>query len=232
MNLEKKNYKDQVYQLLENMIVRGQLSPGKRLVESELATSMGVSRSPVREAIVALCQDGLILNKKGKWFVSKVSLRDVLEFYDVRMIVETAAAQQGCLNCPPETLDGMKLIVDKLERTSEIETFQERNKKFHELIVLSHGNEKFHQMFLWARRNIRWCAYFNIDIPGRREQTNKEHSEILEGFIRKDPDYVTKMIENHISSVKEVIAANWGKYGFQKGSTSGGIFEGLALGSP
>lgn len=215
MNLEKTNYKAQVYELLEGMIVHGQLNPGQRLVESELATSMGVSRSPVREAIVALCQDGLIVNRKGKWFVSEVSLRDVLEFYEVRRLVEVTAGKQGCLNCPPEILDEMKLLVDQLDRTSEVQPFQEKNRRLHELIVLSHGNEKFREVFLWARRNIRWCGYFNLEIPGRREQTNKEHREIVQGFVRKDPDYVVKVIDNHISSVQNVVAANWEKFGFE-----------------
>lgn len=215
-SLEKTNFQTQVYNILEDMIIHGKLKPGHRLIESELAASLGVSRSPVREAIVALCQDRLVENKKGNgWVVSHVSLRDVLESYEVRKLIEITTGKQGCLNCPTEILDEMKVTVDDLaKKPFEITQFRERDKRFHELIVLSCGNRKFHEVFLWARRNIRWCGYLNLEVAGRREQTASEHRAILEGFLRQDPDHLGKTVDYHISSVQNTVANNWDKYGF------------------
>jgi len=212
--IEKTNYQTQVYNLLENMIIHGKLKPGQRLIAAELAVSLGVSRSPVREAIVALSQDRLVDKNGNGWVVSKVSLQDIIESYEVRKLIEIHAGEQGCLNCPPDILDEMKTIVNELDSLVELETFREKDRRFHELIVLSAGNKKFYEVFLWARRNIRWCGYLNIEIPGRREQTASEHRAILKGFLNRDPDYLKKAIQSHISSVQKTVTNNWDKYGF------------------
>ncbi len=212
--LEKVNYQTQVYNILESMIVHGKFNPGQRLVESELAISLGVSRAPVRAAMAALCQDGLVVNRKGNgWIVSEVSLKDILESYELRKLIELHAGRQGCLKCSKEILNEMTAALDVLERTFEINLFREKDKRFHELIVLSHGNKKFQEVFGWTIKNLRWFGYLTLEIAGRREGTALEHREILEGFLRRDPEYLGKAIDHHISTAQNLVASNWDKYG-------------------
>jgi len=213
-SLEKINYQTQVYDLLEDMIVHGKLKPGERLVESELAVSLGVSRAPVRVAMAALCQDGLVVNRKGNgWVVSEVSLQDIVESYELRKLVEVHTGKQGCMICSEEILNEMKTTVDILDKTFEIVRFREKDRRFHELIVLSYGNKKFHEVFLWTFKNLRYFGYLTLEIPGRREGTASEHREILEGFLKRDPEYLEKAIERHISTAQALVASNWDKYG-------------------
>jgi DNA-binding GntR family transcriptional regulator len=164
---------------------------------------------------MALCQDRLVVNKKGKgWVVSELSLRDIIETYEVRKLIEMHAGKQGCLDCPKEVLEEMEVTLEELETISEIEPFREKNRRFHELIVLSSGNAKFHEVFLWSMRNIRWCGYITMEIPGRMEEIRKEHKAILKGFLKRDPDSIGKALENHISTLQNTIAQKWDEHGF------------------
>jgi DNA-binding GntR family transcriptional regulator len=214
-NLSKTNYQTQVYNILEQMIVYGKLKPGQRLIESELAASLGVSRSPVREAIIALCQEKLVRNEKGQgWIVSEISLQDIMESYEVRKLIEVHSGRTGCLDCPSEIIGEMKVIMSDLEKPFEMDSYREKNKRFHELIVLSCGNKKLQEVFLWAMKNLRWCGYLAMEVAWRREQTTLEHRRILEGFINKNQDDLGKAISDHISSIQNIISSNWDQHGF------------------
>lgn len=219
--LTKTNYQTQVYRILEDMIIHGKLKSGERLIESEIAASMGVSRSPVREAIVALCQEGLVINgKRGGWVVSEVSLDDILEFFEVRKFVESTAAMQGCLYRSEEIMHEMERLVQELDKAEDLEAFRENDISLHELIVLSGGNKKFRDVYVWARRNIRWCGYLNWEVPGRRERTKKEHEAILDCFTRRDPEAVKKAIEYHIDSIERTVRENCAACGVPLGTQS------------
>jgi len=209
-SLSKTTYKAQVYSILEEMIVYGKLKPGQRLIESELAAALGVSRSPVREAIIALGQEGLVSQKVGYgWIVSEISLQSIVESYEVRKVIEIHSGKKGCVNCSTEILNEMKSTLDNLEKPIKLHRYQKINRRFHELIVLSSGNKKLHEAFLWTIKNIRWCGSLTMGVAWRKEIIALEHRRIQDAFISKDPDCLAKAIEDHISSVQNIISTNW-----------------------
>jgi DNA-binding GntR family transcriptional regulator len=216
--INKPTYQHQIYNILEKMIISGQLQPRHRLVESDLAQSMGVSRSPVREAILHLEQEGLVINtKKGGWIVSEVSLRDILELYDLRKLIEVYAIKKGCLNCPQEIKNKMESNVGELKSQDiEIGVWQENNKRFHELIVQSSGNIKIYEVFLRTMKSLRWCTYLALAVLGRQEQSILEHRNILEVFLKQDPELAGKVICEHIETVQKNIKSQWESVGFLK----------------
>lgn len=198
------------------MIVSGELQPGERLVELELAASLGVGRSPVREAILQLEQEGLVRNtKRGGRVVSDISLRDILELYDLRKVIEVHAGKVGCLKCPQEIIHEMKANAEEFEKQNlEIEVWREKNRRFHELIILSCGNNKIHEVFIRTMKSLRWCTYLALAVLGRREQTIFEHKKILEAFTRQDEELVEKAICEHIETVQSNIKRQGANVGF------------------
>lgn len=197
-------YQEQTYNILEKMIVSGELQPGQRLVELELAESLGVGRSPVREAILQLEQEGLVTNtKKVGRVVSEISLQDILELYDLRKVIEVYAGKAGCLNCRKEIIDEMATNAKEYENQNvEIEVLREKNRRFHELIVLSCGNRKLHEVFVRTMRSLRWCTHLALAVLGRREQSISEHKKILEAFAMGNQELVEKAICEHIEAVQ------------------------------
>jgi DNA-binding GntR family transcriptional regulator len=197
-------YQEQVYNILERMIVSGTLRPGERLRELDLASKLGVSRSPVREAILQLEQEGLVTNtRKGGWLVSEISLQDIVELYDLRKLIEVYAAKIGCLNCPHEITDEMEASLREFEKEElEIEVWREANRRFHELIVLSCGNKKIHEVFMRTMKSLRWCTYLALAVLGRREQSISEHMRIVEAFLTQNTELVERAIRDHIETVQ------------------------------
>jgi len=208
-------YQEQVYNILEKMILTNELPPGKRLVELELATSLGVSRSPVREAILQLEQEGLVRNTRGGWFISEISIQDVAELYDLRKLIEVYAGKVGCLDCPEEIMSEMKVNAGELEdQDLEVEVWRERNRKFHELIVLSCGNKKMHEVFVRTMKSLWWCSHVALAVKDRRRLSILEHKEILEAFLGQDPERVEKAICEHIETVQNNLRKEGARMGF------------------
>lgn len=207
----KTTYTEQVYDILEKRIIHGVLRPGQKLSASELAATLKVSRSPVREAIIALNHEGLVTNKRGNWSVAEASLNDVMESYEARKLIEGNSAKIGALVCISEILDQMRETIEELNNTDDNEVWWQKNNRFHELIVLSCGNKKFHDIHLWVMKGIRWCGLLSM-ASWKREQNNSEHDKILMKFMQKDQSGCENAIVDHLTAVQRVIAENWDKY--------------------
>jgi DNA-binding GntR family transcriptional regulator len=205
--LVKITYQEQAYSVLEKMIVSGKLQPREKLVESELAASLGVSRSPVREALIQLEQERLVMKtSKGAWIVSEISLRDIMELYDLRKLIEAYAGKKGCVACSEDIIAEMKVNIKQFETQHEnVEAWGETNRRFHELIVLSCGNNQMHEVFMRLIKSLRWCTHLALSVLGRQDQSISEHKEILEAFLEQDQELVQKVICKHIETVRKNI---------------------------
>ena len=210
--ITKMTYQQQVYNILEKRIVSGEMPPGQKILEQEIANSLGVSRSPVREALIQLSQLGLVRKtKKERWIVSEISLRDVIELYDLRKMMEVFAAKSGCLDSLQKNQKEMKDVLEKLnnfrnfDNDRELDNWRENAKRFHELIILSSGNKKLHELFIWTMKRLRWTNQLTMAIPGRHRQSMEEHQEIYEAFMRQDPKSLEKAICEHIEIIQKEI---------------------------
>lgn len=139
---------EQTYQALRTSILSGELLPGERLVETQLATQLAVSRTPIREALRQLQREGLvILDSGGGLRVISVSVVDAIHLYDCRIALEQAAVREACLNASDRTLDDLQQSISQSERAvqraaSTLNTFEMLNLdyQFHRQIAESTGN--------------------------------------------------------------------------------------------
>jgi DNA-binding GntR family transcriptional regulator len=107
------------------------------------------------------------------------------------------------LNNPQEIIDEMKAINKEFENENvEVEVWREKNRRFHELIVLSCGNKKIHEVFMRTMKSLRWCSHLALAVLGRREQSIIEHKKILEAFVSQDQELVEEAICEHIETVQ------------------------------
>ena len=207
--------RDVVFNTLRQAILRGELKPGERLMEIQLANKLGVSRTPIREAIRKLELEGLVLMipRKGAEVaeITEKSLRDVLE---VRKALEELAVQLACDKITEEEITELKVAAEdfkKIIKSHDITQIAEADVRFHDVIYLATDNQKLIQLL----NNLREQMYrYRVEYLKREEvfpQLMMEHEEIIQRIENKDKkkasEIVCEHIDNQVEAVMDVIRA-------------------------
>jgi len=205
--------RDVVFNTLRQAILRGELKPGERLMEIQLANKLGVSRTPIREAIRKLELEGLVLMipRKGAEVaeITEKSLKDVLE---IRRALEDLAVRLACEKITKEELKELKKAGDefkKVLKSQDITEVAEADVRFHDVIYMATDNPKLIQLL----NNFREQMYrFRVEYLKKdevRPQLLAEHDEIIkyitEGNKEEASKVVTRHIENQALTVQDVI---------------------------
>jgi DNA-binding GntR family transcriptional regulator len=201
---------EQTYQALRTSILSGELAPGERLVETQLAKQLAVSRTPIREALRQLQREGLVVvDTSGGLRVISVSVADAVHLYDCRIALEQAAVREACLNASDRTLEELQQSVAQSERAvqreaSTLNTFEMLNLdyQFHRQIAESTGNawltdlldQVFDKMMLLRVQTTR----YNPKVL----EICHEHRQICGAIASRDSDTATASILAHLNASK------------------------------
>ncbi|MBR6148108.1 MAG: GntR family transcriptional regulator [Lachnospiraceae bacterium] len=196
--------RDVVFKTLRQAILTGELKPGERLMEIHLANKLGVSRTPIREAIRQLELEGLVIMvpRKGAQVASitEKSLTDVLE---VRLALEKLAVELACKRISYEQKEILKekmLEFEQLAGTDDASLIARADVAFHDAIFESTGNMRLGQMVNnLAEQMYRYRFEYIKDISGH-EKLVSEHRLIYDAIIRADIEEATKQISVHIKN--------------------------------
>lgn len=205
--------RDVVFHTLREAILKGELKPGERLMELQLAAKLGVSRTPIREAIRMLEQEGLAVTipRKGAE-VAKMTEKDMEDVLQVREALDELAASIACEQISEEELEELRQTMREFEehtKSGNLKMIAEADVKFHDIIYKATGNPKLVSMV----SNLREQMY-RYRVEYLKDEKNypvlvKEHSEIVEGLSRKNKEMVTDAMHNHVknqvTAVKEMI---------------------------
>jgi DNA-binding GntR family transcriptional regulator len=204
------NLKKKVYASMKSRILSFKLKPGEKILENEIAHELGVSRTPVREALNKLEQEGLIrvFSKKG-YFVSDVTAREIEELYAIRGALEALAIRTAARNARPKDWLQLKTILinqrknrGKTSEQSAARIFKEA-RKFHEEIARISGNETLEQMLSTITDKISRLQWTNIFFTDRVTRSNSEHLQIVKLLIQGDLEKAVEAAERHIQHSKE-----------------------------
>lgn len=201
--------RDVVFNTLRQAILRGELKPGERLMEIQLANKLGVSRTPIREAIRKLELEGLVLMvpRKGAEVadISEKSLRDVLE---VRKALEELAVKLTCDKIKCAQIRELKHAAEEFRKTlksSDITQIAEADVRFHDVIYEATDNQKLVQLL----NNLREQMYrYRIEYLKRQEaypQLLAEHEEIIRRIEGKEKELAAKIVCKHIDNQVEAV---------------------------
>lgn len=201
---------EQTYQALRTSILSGELPPDERLVETQLAQRLQVSRTPIREALRQLQREGLVtVDKSGGLRVISVSVEDAVHLYDCRIALERAAVREACLHASDRTLEALQQSVAQAERavqrqTSTLNTFEMLNLdyQFHRQIAESTGNpwltdlldQVFDKMMLLRVQTTRHNPKV-LDICS-------EHRKICGAIASRQPETAMDAIQAHLGASK------------------------------
>lgn len=192
---------------IEEMIMRGEIGAGERLNEIGLATKLGVSRGPVREATRLLAEAGLVtmIHNRGA-FVRKINLEEVLHIYDVRAGLAYTAGRLAALRCAEPQVKELRQLWQQMETAiaaQDSDAYYDINRAFHgkifeftcnpRLIDFDGATER--EVFLFLRRGVVG--------PSRPKISNKQHLEVLEAIAAGDELAAARAFENHIITGKQ-----------------------------
>ncbi len=200
------NLAEQVYDELKGQMHDFRLVPGDRFSEAEIGTRLGVSRTPVREALFRLRNEGLLdVESKSGWFVRPIDFGKLEQLYDLRVVLETASVLRLCTRAEPAPeLDGLKTVwlVPVAERLQDGREVGALDELFHATLVRAAGNDEIARVHWDVTERIRIIRRLDFTRADRMEATYAEHAKILRAIIQRKPDQALMLLKSHIEQSK------------------------------
>ena len=198
-----------VYEELKRQILVGEIAPGTRRMEVELADVMGVSRTPVREANSKLEKEGLVTIEPRKGaYASNISIKDMVDVLEVRQGLEGMAAAIASGRITQQQKEELLNIVDKYKAAVEaanIEEIIKYDEAFHSQIISISGNKTLMQVFSIVQELALRFRYIYYDDFNRYESMPREHQLIEEAIMSGNADKARVAAGDHVSKLKEFI---------------------------
>ena len=202
--------RQQVYEALKQIILRGDLASGERVVETKLAKQLEVSRTPIREAIGQLKREKLIVSKSNGGFkVATLSVKDAIQLYDCRIALEQLSVTSACKQITSKQLKQLEkyvLLAEKLTRSQSSKPdplkLLEIDYQFHHLVAESSGNQ---WVLTLLEQVFDQMALLRVQTTKHNPQVLEirlEHREIYEAIALRDSDLAQATVKLHLMSSK------------------------------
>jgi len=204
-----KPLREVIFSSLREAIIIGELKPGERLMEVQLAEKMGVSRTPVREAIRKLELEGLVdmIPRRGAQ-VANLSIKDIMDVLEIRASLDALAATLAAKKITEDELKELKIIYDQFVNYVEKENINGSIKKdveFHEIIYKSSRNEKLIQILNNLREQVQRFRIIYIKDTSSHKGLVQEHYDIYQALCNRDPKKAGSIAKTHIIRQQEGI---------------------------
>ncbi|PKM77505.1 MAG: GntR family transcriptional regulator [Firmicutes bacterium HGW-Firmicutes-15] len=204
-----KPLRELVLDAIRSAIMSGILQPRERLMEIQMAEELGVSRTPIREALRKLELEGFIVMvpRKGA-YVSDLSFKDIADVFEIRAALEGLAAGLAADRITEEELEDMeRLLVEKREAITQndIGKLVEVDTKFHELMYKASRNERLSSIISNLREQIQRFRLTSLSFPGRNKESLDEHKKIVEAIQSRDIQIARHVAQEHIENAENVL---------------------------
>jgi len=198
-----------VLDAIRGAIMNGTLQPRERLMEIQMAEELGVSRTPIREALRKLELEGFIVMvpRKGA-YVSDLSFKDIADVFEIRAALEGLAAGLAAERITEEELERMeRLLVEKQEAITQddIGKLVEVDTKFHELMYQASRNVRLGSIISNLREQIQRFRLTSLSYPGRNKLSLEEHKKIVEAIQARDYQLARQLATEHIENAENVL---------------------------
>lgn len=206
-----KSLQEQTYQALKTAILSGELAPGQRLVETQLAKKLQVSRTPIREAIGLLQHENLAtIDSNGVVRVATISIEDAVQLYDCRIALEQLSVMAACQNATDSQLKELLLMVEQAEKLvnskpSPLTSFRllDLDYRFHRLLVQSSGNSWLVDLLDQVFDKMQLLRIQTTKNNPNVLEIRTEHRRIYEPVQQRNPEAAVQAIKEHLIASKE-----------------------------
>jgi len=205
--LDRSSLKDQIVELLREQVTFGRLPPNSRLAEQEIAESLGVSRMPVRDALMELEREGLVVTKPGGRYVVQLNEQDVRNLFQIRLALEKFVVELATLHNSPENRAALLATVERMEKAIEKEdrtAYIRADLKAHQLIWAQAKNPYFLNMLNSITSPITMFLVWHAEFAGNWRETLQLHKELVDCICSGDVQAACKSIETHLETSLEL----------------------------
>jgi DNA-binding GntR family transcriptional regulator len=204
---DRRKVTDWVYEELKSAIVDLRLAPGDPLREATLADQLGVSKTPIREALTRLEQEGLVETTSFKGaVVTGYSRQDLLEIYELRELLENAAARtaaESMADADRDRLDRICRESRKLKKNHDPAGLAALISAFDDVLFEQVRNSRIRALIENLRAHLTRIGHLTAEIPGRIEASVDEHEKIVQAIAARDPELAERQMREHIRSVRD-----------------------------
>ena len=211
--IDNTNLRDQTYDIIKNMIILREIEPGKKINEEHIAKEIQVSRTPIREALCRLQNEGIvkIIPRRGA-FVCDLTETNVREILLIREVLEGLVVRLAVENMDSKTLEKLKKALEKVstipEEDRDLIKYTRSEVDFHALLLGASNNQMLKNMMEIVNAHLQIIRLRTVVIPERAQKTVREHRQILEAIEKGDADSAEELMRKHVRSVREVALRN------------------------
>ena len=202
---------DECYTQLREAILRGEFHPNERLIEMDLAQSLGAGRAAIRTALARLEQEGLVQRERYRGArVRLVSETEAIEILEARAALESLAMRHTALNATADDIATLRTLLDELAQLLEggdLLDYSDMNARLHQQLLRIANHATVSRLLdMLKSQNVRF-QFRTILVPGRPQQSYQEHAAIVEAVAAHDPDRAEEAMRSHLSHVAEALKA-------------------------
>jgi DNA-binding GntR family transcriptional regulator len=208
---------ERVYDAIKSMTINFQLMPGERLNEVEIAGALGVSRTPLREALNRLNTEGFLSFRAGRgFFCRELAPKEIFDLYEIRKMIEVAGVRLSAERASDDKIDELMAFLRKTGSNPSRFTTDElvdMDEHFHETLAAMSGNAEILRILRNVNARIRFVRWVDMD-SGVRKKTQTEHRKVLARVKARDADGAAALLTTHIDRrLDEITAAIRRGYG-------------------
>ena len=194
---------------IREAIISGVFSPGERLMEIQMADEMGVSRTPVREAIRMLEKEGFVvmIPRRGT-YVSNMSIKDINDVYEIRISLDTLAAGLAAERITDGELEELQCLLVKIGEAIESNNMAkivEADIEFHDVLYKASRNERLRNIINNLREQITVIRGVSMRYPGRLKDTQEEHRRLVESIAARNVEKSQEAARIHLENAERTL---------------------------
>lgn len=198
-----------IHAALRRQIMTGQIRPGDRLVESQLAGRWGVSKSPLREALKALQHEGLVeaVPRRG-YIVTPITVKQVQDLFDLRLILEREAAARAARTASVAQVEGLRDLVGDPYVVGDVESqnrFLTVNKQFHLAVARITGNQRLVGLLDRLLDELERLFHLGLDVRDRADALVQEHRDLVAAIADRDPGRAAAVMETQVENARQMV---------------------------
>lgn len=208
--------RDEAYLGLKQRIMSGELLPGTQLAPADLAQRHGMSRTPVRDALNSLAQEGLIevVPRRG-YFVSRITVGDVEDVFQLRLILETAAADLATPRIGADDIDRLAHLSSRYV-AGDVESYRaylQENQEFHLTVAHATGNRRLHQALADVFQQMQRFLILRLDLSEDADGMLAEHYLLLDAFRKRDAARAREAMRVAIEHARDAVLESIFRHG-------------------
>ena len=201
----------QIYEFMRRAIILLEMAPGSAVIEKDICLANGVSRTPVREAVQKLADEGLVIVvPQSGTYVSRISFQLAEEGFVIRRALEIEGVRRAALRSNDEAMARLQAILDRMRRIladNALATYLSADDEFHSSIAELSGMTRLWRYISMAKVDLDRMRQLSAPIPGHLERVTRQHEQIVDAIRRGSPDQSELAMRIHLESSFEVMAS-------------------------